>query len=347
MAKSNRGPVRVALIGAGGITGEHIKGFLAHSDKIRCVAMADVSEANLKRRTEQLGQPVRTYSDWKTMLREANADIDAVDICLPHHLHAAAILDACAARKHILCEKPMCMTLAEADRIGEAVRMSKVIYMSAHNQLFMPAVQQARKLIDSGALGRIYLVRSQDCFWANWGEDGNPFKGSWRANLKTQGGGVLIDTGYHPTYRLLYLAGAKPAAVRGTFGRYYQKIDGEDSASVQVRFDNGAIGEILTSWAFDNPHGSHQIHVIGDKGQVFGSGNELHFLPQGWTTPARQTFAEVNTFSEQIGHFADCVLQRRRPLHGYEEGRQVLEIITAATESAKGWEAMKPSRKPH
>ena len=60
-------------------------------------------------------------------------------------------------------------------------------------------------------------MRSQDCFWANWGEGGNPFKGSWRANKATQGGGELIDTGYHPTYRLMYLAAAKPAAASATY----------------------------------------------------------------------------------------------------------------------------------
>lgn len=337
MAKVNRKPVRVGLIGAGGISAAHINGFRKYGDRIRCVAMADINEGHIAQRVDQLAEPVRRFTDWKAMLDEYGDELDAVDICLPHHLHAQAILDAAAAGKHVLCEKPMCMTLAEADKIGDAVRMSGITYMSAHNQLFMPAVQHARKMIDAGELGRIFLVRSQDCFWANWGEDGNPFKGSWRANKATQGGGELIDTGYHPTYRLMYLAGAKPAAVRGTMGRFYQSIEGEDTASVQVRFDNGVIGEILTSWAFANPYGSHQIHIIGQRGQLFGSGNELNFLPVGYSEPAKIKFAEVDTFSEQIAHFADCLLTGTRPMHGYEEGRAVLEIITKATESAAGW----------
>src|SRR5688572_17507626 len=221
--------------------------------------MVDVSPENIRKRGEELraadSPPPRAFDDWRVMLREIRDQIDAVDICLPHHLHAPAILDAAAAGKHILCEKPMCMSLAEADQIGAAVRSSGVTYMSAHNQLFMPVVQEAKRMIDAGEIGKVLWLRSQDCFRAG-GEGASPFKGSWRANLKTQGGGELIDTGYHPSYRLLYLAGSPAVSIHGQMGRYVQQIEGEDTASVQVRFASGALGEILTSWAFPLPHGT-------------------------------------------------------------------------------------------
>src|SRR5437016_1835199 len=204
MASKVSAPVRIAIVGAGGISSAHAQGFLKHPDELKCVALCDVSQDNLKKRTEQLaptGVTPRTFADWKAMLKEMRDEVDAVDVCLPHHLHAPAILDAAAAGKHIICEKPMCMSLDEADRIADAVKKAGVTYMSAHNQLFMPVVQEAKKLIDDGVIGRILFVRSQDCFRAG-GDSGDPFKGSWRANLKTQGGGELIDTGYHPSYRL-------------------------------------------------------------------------------------------------------------------------------------------------
>ena len=328
------GKVRVAIIGAGGISQPHAKGILAHKDKVECTALCDVSEENLKRRSDQLGGVKALYRDWRKMLAEVGDQIDAVDICLPHHLHAPAILDACAAGKHILCEKPMCMSLQEADKIAAAVKKAGVTYMSAHNQLFMPVVQEAKKIIESGDLGRIKWLRSQDCFEAKseW------FKGKWRSKRKFQGGGELIDTGYHPTYRLLHLAGAAVVGVRGSMGRYLMEIEGEDSASVQVRFDNGAIGEILTSWAFNNPYGSHQIHVIGEKGQIFGSNNELHYLPAGYSQPALRKLPETETFTAQMEHFANCLATGKRPLHSVEEGHAVLEIILQAADDAKGWE---------
>jgi predicted dehydrogenase len=340
MAAKVSGPVRVALIGSGGISAAHGKGFLKYADKIKCVALVDVSPDNLKKRTDQLaptGTIPRTFSDWKACLKEMGDQIDAVDICLPHHLHAPAILDAAAAGKHVLCEKPMCMSLAEADEIGAAVKRAGVTYMSAHNQLFMPVVQEAKRMIDAGEIGRVMWLRSQDCFRAG-GEGGNPFKGSWRANLETQGGGELIDTGYHPSYRLLYLAGSPAVSIHGQMGRYVQQIEGEDTASVQVRFANGALGEILTSWAFPLPHGTHQVHVMGEKGQLFGSENTLYHLPKGATEPTKRTFDAVDTFEAEIAHFADCLREGRRPIHSVEEGRAVLELILNASKSASGWQ---------
>ena len=345
MAKSVNGVVRVGLIGSGGISAAHGKGFIKYADRIKCVALCDVSQENLKKRSEQLGGVRRQFNDWKAMLKEMGDEIDAVDICLPHHLHGPAIIDAAAAGKHIICEKPMCMSLKEADEIAAAVKKAGVTYMSAHNQLFMPVVQEAKRLIESGALGRVMWLRSQDCFRAG-GEGGNPFKGSWRANLKTQGGGELIDTGYHPSYRLLYLAGAPAVKIQGAMGRFVQPIEGEDTASVQVRFANGAIGEILTSWAFTLPHGTHHIHVVGEEGQIFGSNDTLYHLPKGFTEPAKRSYQPVDTFEAEIGHFADCLREGKRPIHGVEEGRAVLELILKACESGEGWQStsfVKPS----
>ena len=311
MASTSKLPIRVAFIGAGGISGAHADAFINHPDKLRCVALCDVSADNLKKRSDQLssaGPAPRTYSDWKVMLKEMSGEIDAVDICLPHHLHCAAILDSAAAGKHILCEKPMCTSLAEADKIADAVKRAGVTYMSAHNQLFMPVVQETKRLIDSGAIGRVLWLRSQDCFRAG-GEGKDAFAGSWRSSLKTQGGGELIDTGYHPSYRLLYLAGSPAVSVQAQMGRYVQGIEGEDTASVTVRFANGAIGEILTSWAFALPFGTHQIHVIGEQGQIFGSENTLYHLPKGAAEPEKKTFPAAQTFTGELVHFAECLSQ--------------------------------------
>ncbi|MEA2710474.1 MAG: hypothetical protein QOF78_3075, partial [Phycisphaerales bacterium] len=202
---------------------------------------------------------------------------------------------------------------------------------------FMPVVQEAKRMIDAGEIGRVFWLRSQDCFRAG-GEGGNPFQGSWRASLKTQGGGELIDTGYHPSYRLLYLAGAPAQSIHGQMGRFVQKIEGEDCASVQIRFANGVIGEILTSWAFPLPYGTHHIHVMGDKGELFGSDNTLYHLPRGGKEPTKREFPATDTFTEEIGHFADCLREGKRPIHSVEEGRAVLELILNATKSSDGWQ---------
>jgi predicted dehydrogenase len=330
--------IRLALIGAGGISHAHAKGMLAHPDKIECVAICDVSEENRRARTAQLGGRAALFQDWKEMLATMGGEIDAVDICLPHHLHAPAIFDAVAAGKHVLCEKPMCISLEEADRIVEAVRKAGIIYMSAHNQLFSPAVREIKRLVDEGAVGKVRWIRSQDCFVAPPGA----FAGKWRANLKSQGGGELIDTGYHCTYRLLYLAGSEPVAVRGNMARFVQPIEGEDTAGVQVRFANGVMGEIFTSWAMNRPHGTHDVHVVGEQGEIFGTGHMLYQLPTGATTPSEIVLEEVDGFSAELERFADCILSGAPVPHGAEEGRTVLRIILQAYESADGWQSTSP-----
>jgi len=333
--------VRIAILGTGGVSSAHARGILANPDLVECVALCDISDASMHERSEQLGGVSNQYHDWRTMFSEIGDRIDAVDICLPHHLHSAAILDALAAGKHVLCEKPMCIELEEAARIVSAVEDSGLIYMSAHNQLFFPAVQEARRMLDAGFIGKLRWLRSQDCFAIR-----GQFGGTWRGKRELQGGGVLIDTGYHPTYRLLYLAGSRVAAVRGSFGRYAQAIEGEDTASVQVRFENGALGEILTSWAMPMPYQTHQIHLIGEKGQIFGSDDTLFYLPAGFNEPARMQVPHTGSmdsswaqsFASQVEHFAHCIHGNQRPLHGAVEGYATLEIILKSAEDADGWQ---------
>jgi len=335
--------VKLALIGTGGISSMHAGGILKHQDKIECVALCDLSEANLDERAKQLGGNPRRFNGWKRLLAEMGDGLDAVAICLPHHLHAQAIFDAAAAGKHILCEKPMCINLPEADRIVDTVKRAGIIYMSGHNQLFTPVLLEMKRMIDAGELGKLRWIRSQDAFIA----PADVLKDKWRSQIKYQGGGELIDTGYHPTYRLLYLAGGDIVAIRATMGRFEMEIEGEDTASVQVRFANGVIGEIFTSWAMPLPYGTHDLHVIADKGQVFGTGNKLYHLPRGEKTPTEKILPEVDTFAAQIECFADCILKGTRPPHGPEEGRQVLRIILEASCSADGWQKTAPTSYSH
>ena len=338
MTQADTNKLKVALLGAGGIAGVHVQGILAHADKLECVALCDVSEAALSLRAAQLGNNPACYHDWNTLLAERK-DLDAVIIALPHQLHTSAILAAAAAGKAILCEKPMCTTLAEADEILAAMTRSGVTYMSAHNQLFTPVVREAKRLLNSGLIGQLRWLRTQDFYVPG----ATSMRGTWRSSVASQGGGELIDTGYHPSYLLLYLAGAPLAEVRGSMSRFYMQIEGEDTASVQVRFQNGVLGEVLTSWAMPLPYGTHKLHLVGNKGELFGSDNILYYRPTGFTEPAKRILAKVeSTFSEQIGYFADCLQNGVRPLHGAEDGRAVLELILKATESAAGWQQTAP-----
>ena len=268
--------LKVGMIGCGDIARAHANAWLTLGSKAVITAVSDVAEDSAQAMSRRVGGAT-VHSDYRRLVEDA--DVDAVDICLPHHLHRDAIIAGARAGKHVICEKPLCLTLAEAEEIAGAVRASGVTMMCAHNQLFDPAVQKAREMLADGALGKIFFARTCDCFrhtkpLSEWG---------WRAASKTMGGCCLIDTGYHPSYLLLNLVGQEPVEVSAVAGRYYiSTLEGEDSALVIVRFADGAMGEVLTSWAWDWPDGSWQFQLIGEKGQLFGRGRKLLFKPNGW-----------------------------------------------------------------
>jgi len=144
--------IKVGLIGGGGIVDAHIRGYRAYADVIEVTAVADVIDETASRRAAELG--AAAYTDFRQMIFET--DLDAVDICLPHHLHADAIVSAAQAGKHILCEKPLCLTVEQAGKVQQAVSTAGVTLMCAHNQLFLPAVSTAKQLLDAGILGTVY-----------------------------------------------------------------------------------------------------------------------------------------------------------------------------------------------
>ena len=319
--------VRVGLIGGGGIANAHIRGYLAHSTKIHITAVADAVEATAKQRAAELNASL--YTDYHELINDPN--VDAVDICLPHHLHKDAIVAAARAGKHILCEKPLCLTPDEAREVQAAVTKSGVTLMSAHNQLFLPAVAKAKELLDSGSIGTVYEVRTTDSFY----NDFDPENMGWRASAKTSGGGELIDTGYHPTYLMLHLAGGAPTEATALLSTHRLKfMEGEDSAQVLIRFDNGVVGHLVTSWAYEPTPVTERFSVVGELGSLSSNGTSLTLTLRDGGVETFD-FEPVETFTAEIGHFADSLINETRPLHTEKEGIEVLGIILAAYEGAR------------
>jgi predicted dehydrogenase len=314
--------VHIGLIGCGIVSRSHARGYQANDGRVSVPAVADVLPEAAAARAAQLG--ATAYQDYRDLL--ARPDIDAVDICLPHHLHADAVVAAAEAGKHVLCEKPLCLTPREADRIARAVTASGVTLMCAHNALYLPAVAAAKKLLSAGALGRVYELRTTDSFR----NDYDPAALGWRADRRTNGGGELIDTGYHPTYLLLHLAGDRPSEVTAMLSRHRLSfMDGEDSARMLVRFAGGAVGEVVTSWAYDAPPYAEKFSVVGERGTLWSDGTTLRVAVDG-NAPEVRSFPETDTTAAEIAAFADCLRDGTRPLHGVEEGTDVLTVILAA-----------------
>jgi predicted dehydrogenase len=323
------GLIRVGIIGGGSIAISHLDGYLLAADRARVTAIADIDADHARRCAERAGGAT-IFTDYREMI--ASGLVDAVDICLPHHLHKDAIVAAAGAGKHVLCEKPLCLTVAEAEAVRQAVSESGITLMCAHNQLFLPAVARARAIVRQGGLGKVYEARTTDSFFNPL----DPATIGWRADLATSGGGELIDTGYHPTYLLLHLVDSQPVEVAAMLSRHrLDFLEGEDSAQVLVRFQDGSVGAIMTSWAYKPAGSTEKFSVVGEDGSLWSDGNTLHLEPRGGEAVVeRFAQAKPHTIALDVVDFIACLREGRRPVNTEVEGIAVLKVILAAYASA-------------
>lgn len=334
--------LRVGILGSGNIAIQHAIGWTAYPDRARIAAFVDIAvdRAQVMSQTYTNGV-AKAYASLEALL--ADPSIDVVDVCLPHHLHTGAVIASAEAGKAILCEKPLCTNLEDARRIKAALDESGVPFMSAHNQLFQPSLIEARRLLSTGTLGKPFLFRSIETFQSrsfdpHSNEPASVGSGQmgWRADLRQSGGGELLDTGYHSTYRLLSLANNdRPVEVTGFLSRFLLgHLPTEDTGQVTVRFASGAIGEILTSWALDVVDGT-QFEVNAEFGAVGGGKESLTYQLYRWPDAHKRSFAPISSFTAEIGHFIDVVQQGAANPAGIDVATRVLQVIKGAYLSAK------------
>ena len=324
--------LRVGLVGCGSIAHAHLRGWKALGDRAVVTAVADADEGALAWAQYEL-PGAECYRDALELIEKAS--VDAVDICLPHNLHRDAVVAAASAGRHVLCEKPLCLDMGEASTIKKAVEPAGIVMMCAHNQLQWPSVREAREIISSGRLGRPLFVRSLDCFRQRT-RPGEPRRlPGWRGELGKAGGGELLDTGYHPTYRLLYLAPAPVEDVTAFTSRLHlTDMPAEDTANVLVSFADGTMGNIVTSWAFPMPAGNPAFQVVCEEGELFGGPAELGVALRGFP-PSTRSFERVMGFSEEVKEFVRCIAEGTEPVSGLGSGTETLKVILAAYRSAE------------
>ena len=334
--------LRVGILGAGGIANVHARGWSAFPGKATIAAFSDVA-------TDRAQAMSNLYTDGAAKVYDsidavvADPDIDVIDVCLPHHLHADAVIKAARAGKAILCEKPLCTTLEDGITIRDTLAETGVVFMGAHNNLFTPALLEARRLIESGFIGKPFMYRSIETFqsrqfdpWTAGSASAGGGQQGWRANLSHAGGGELLDTGYHGTYRLLSMAaGDRPVEVTGFLSRFLiSHLPTEDTGHVIVRFESGAVGQIITSWAFDVVE-SRQFEVEAEFGALAGSQTFLKHQLYRWPEPASKTFPQPATFTLEIGHFIDVVNGKAPNAAPVNDTIRTLQVIKAAYLSAQ------------
>jgi myo-inositol 2-dehydrogenase / D-chiro-inositol 1-dehydrogenase len=283
------------------------------------------------------------FTDYRRLLELP--EVDLVDLCLPNNLHCQATVDAANAGKHIICEKPFCMNLTEADTMIRTCRERGVKLMYAEELCFTPKYVRAKRLIEEGALGRAYMVKQSEK------HDGP--HADWFWDVERSGGGVTLDMGCHAIEFFRWVLG-KPriVSVYAQMGTYVhtKRTRGDDNALLLIEFEGGAIGLAEESWT--KPGGmDDRAEIYGDNGVTYADllhGNALETFSKtgygyavekagdtkGWTFTIYEEAWNYG-FPQELQHFVACVKENQEPTETGEDGRAVLEAIFAAYESAR------------
>ena len=230
-------PLRIGVIGAGQIIRRHALAYRTLSNLAELVAVADVDAKRANEAKDRYGF-ADTCGDYKDLL--AREDIDCVSICTPAGTHATMAVDALEAGKHVLCEKPVATTLADADRIVDAASQSKATFTCVFQLRADPAFRRVRQMIEEGLIGKVIAarmavrLRKSPSYYA---------PGSGRGSYALDGGGVVINQGIHHLDALLTFLG-QPTEVSAAMGAFVHEIEAEDTLIGWVRFESGALATI-------------------------------------------------------------------------------------------------------
>ncbi|MBQ8563648.1 MAG: Gfo/Idh/MocA family oxidoreductase [Firmicutes bacterium] len=342
----NSKKVRFAIIGSGMISNFHARA-IEEIEKAELVAVYDNVPEKAMDFAEKKG--ITVYSDLDEMLK--SGDIDAVSICTPSGLHTPQALKCIEHGKHVVCEKPMSLTLEEADQLIEAAEKAGILVCVISQFRFSPAVQEIRKAIDAGAFGNIVsgslsmkYYRS-DAYYASAG---------WRGTWNMDGGGALMNQGIHGIDMYRYLMGpvASLTAIACTQTR---NIEVEDSAVAILQFENGAVGTIEGSTTC-YPGYPRRLEICGDKGSVVLEEDSIMRwdleipcgLPVGKQAEnvASSDPGAINVSGHvyQIQNFVNGVLYGEPLLNDAKNGRLPLEIILGIYESSKEGKTVYPGK---
>ncbi len=289
------GKVGIGIIGFGGIAkAAHASGYLKIPDQCEIIAAADILPERLEEAKSEKWNIQNVFEDYHKLLEMP--EIDAVSVCTPNYVHMQPTIDAFAAGKHVLCEKPMAMNATEAKAMIAASEKAGKKLQIGYNMRYGSAPQAMFRAMKDGLLGDVYHARAQALR-----RRGVPGWGVFTQKDK-QGGGPLIDIGVHITDLTLWLMGhPKPISasgqtftkfgtkegVLGQMGQWDPKIyTVEDFATALIRFENGATMSLESSFIANLGDPTFSTHLFGDNGGAFldANANKAQFFREEFGT---------------------------------------------------------------
>jgi len=323
--------IGIGVVGLGRIGQLHAEIFNSKIPNAKLVAVSDVVENLVKSASEKFN--VKGYLSYEEMLRDA--EVDAVVICTPTFLHKDMIMLAAEYHKHILCEKPLTVTVKEAEEVLSKISNSNVILQVGYMRRFDYAYQEAKKKINAGDIGRPVA-------FIGIARDPAPPPG-WAADPKLSGG-IFLDMLSHDFDMARWLMDSEIKRVYVEGGAFiYEEIKEKgdlDVVTINFRFENGAVGFI---------HGSRKsafgydlrTEVLGTEGTVYiGYRQDPMFaigVKQGLIYSGIKWFFKrfYDAYVEEDKHFIDCLINDKKPLITGEDGKKAVEIAEASWKSLK------------
>ena len=338
--------VNWGVIGAGGIASRRtLPGAKEGAKSARFVALIDVRHEAAEAAAKQFSVP-KVYASDQELL--ADREVQAVYIATPVAAHFPQIMAAAEAGKHVLVEKPITLTVAEAEHAIAACRQAGVLLGCGYMMRFHSLNAAARDLVARGELGKVVAARAQLTCWYP------PIQGAWRQDPKAGGGGSLMDMGSHCIDLLEFITGSKAVSVFAMNQSLVQAYPSEDTSTVVMRMDSGA--QMIVDSLFNVPDAASRslLEIYGTRGALFGQGT-VGQLPGGRIEavlsdqgayeaqqdrpPSERTFdlrAEpVNMYGAEIEQFSQAILTGGRPAVDGEKALWNLKVVEACYRSGR------------
>lgn len=332
--------VKVGIIGSGFEADIHAESFRLMPDEAEVVAVASPTPGNAARFAARHGLP-RHYTDYRQLLAEP--EIEMVTIAAPNLWHAEMTVAAAEAGKHVVCEKPLCMTLEEADLMLDICRRKGVLLLYAEELFFTPKYVKAKQMADEGAFGKVYQVKQCE-------KHSGPHA-PWFWDVDRSGGGVFMDMGCHGiAFCHWFLGRPRLRSVYCHMATYVHggQTRGEDDSVCILEFE-GARGLIENSWARRGGM-EDRVEIYGEGGVTYADLHMGNALPtyseygygyavekapttRGWSYPVFEELWNYG-FPQEMHHFARCVRGKDQPQATGEDGRFVQEVLLAGYQSA-------------
>jgi len=314
----------IGFIGCGGIHNAHAPHLVDNPEAYIACAM-DVSEEAAKAHCERYGTPAWTTERDELLARQ---DVQAVVVCTPTGYHPEAVIAAAQAGKHVLCEKPMAMTVSEGEQMARACEEAGVLLQIAFVRRFCNEWLKLREIIQDGMIGRPVVWRSVS------GGSGAPTPWFFDAKI---GGGPFIDGAVH-NYDFARFIFGEASSVMADLRRMKRDTTAWDTGTAVVTFESD--DQLLMAWSWGLPGFGSAVRaagmhdVLGPLGAVLfpGNGKLQVNLEDGEYFVQFEPDTGANWFRRQIAHFIECVKSGRQPVPGAQEGIEATRIAEAILE---------------